>query len=128
VLEGVALEYGVYLEVLRGLYPDLRSTEVRVTGGGGRSALWNRIKADVLGLPVAPVARTEGAPLGSALLAGFGAGLFPSLDRAARDWIQPGGAVQPEAGAQALALKRMRQYTAALEALNRWALDRQAES
>lgn len=128
VLEGVALEYGVYLEVLRGLYPGFRSTEVRVTGGGGRSALWNRIKANVLGLPVAPVARTEGAPLGSALLAGFGAGLFPSLDQAARQWVQPGEAVRPEPGAAELTAKRMRQYTAALETLNRWALDRQATS
>jgi xylulokinase len=121
VLEGVALEYGVYLEILQSLYPGFRSTEVRVTGGGGRSALWNRVKADVLGLPVAPVARTEGAPLGSALLAGFGAGLFASLDQAAREWVRPGEAVAPEEGSQKLVPERMRRYAAALEALNRWA-------
>jgi len=121
VLEGVALEYGVYLQILQALYPGFRSTEVRVTGGGGRSRLWNRIKADLLGLPVAPVARTEGAPLGVALLAGFGAGLFPSLDEAARSWVQPGEAVRADPGRRELAGVRMRKYTAALEALNRWA-------
>jgi xylulokinase len=120
----VALEYGVYLEILQALYPGLRSVEVRVTGGGGRSRLWNRVKADVLGLPVAPVARTEGAPLGSALLAGFGSGLFPSLDQAARSWVQPGDAVRPAAGVRELVGSRMRKYTAALEALNRWAAER----
>jgi xylulokinase len=124
VLEGVALEYGVYLGILQGLYPGFRSTEVRVTGGGGRSHLWNRVKADVLGLPVAPVARAEGAPLGAALLAGFGAGLFPSLDQAARAWVKPGEAVRPAAGARELAGSRMRRYVAALEALNRWAAQR----
>jgi xylulokinase len=124
VLEGVALEYGVYLEILQALYPGFRSSEVRVTGGGGKSRLWNRIKADVLGLPAAPVARTEGAPLGVALLAGFGAGLFPSLDQAARSWVQPGEAVRPDPGLRELVGSRMRKYTAALEALNRWAVSR----
>ncbi len=124
VLEGVALEYGVYLAILQELYPGFRSTEVRVTGGGGRSALWNRVKADVLSLPVAPVARTEGAPLGAALLAGYGAGLFASLDQAAKTWVEPGEAVRPDAGLEKLVGSRMRQYIAALEALNRWATDR----
>ena len=122
VLEAVALEYGVYLDILRKLYPGFLSAEVRVTGGGGRSALWNRIKADTLGLPVAPVARTEGAPLGAALLAGFGSGLFASLDQAAKSWVLPGEAVLPETGRQELVGRRMRQYTAALETLNRWAV------
>ena len=124
VLEGVALEYGVYLEILQELYPGFRSSEVRVTGGGGRSSLWNRVKADVLGLPVAPVARAEGAPLGGALLAGYGAGLFPSLDQAAKTWVRPGEAVRPDTRLRELVGSRMRQYTAALGALNRWAVER----
>jgi xylulokinase len=122
VLEGVALEYGLYLQGLNKLYPGFRSSEVRITGGGGRNALWNRMKADVLGLPVVRLTRTEGAPLGAALLAGFGAGLFPSLDEAARAWVQRGEPVEPDEERRGLARKRMQRYTAALAALNRWAV------
>jgi xylulokinase len=37
--------------------------------------LWDRIKADVLGVPVVVPSVTEGALLGGAMLAGAGAGL-----------------------------------------------------
>jgi xylulokinase len=118
VLEGVALEYALYLQILRKLDPGFRSSEVRVTGGGGRNALWNRIKADVLGIPVRVLARGEGAPLGAALVAGFGAGLFSSLDDAAAAWISAGEAVEPDPGRRKLADARIARYQEALQALN----------
>ena len=71
LLEGVALEYAIYRQVLLRLHSNLRLAEVRVTGGGEKSALWNQLKADALGTPVVQINRTEGAPLGSALLAGY---------------------------------------------------------
>jgi xylulokinase len=76
MLESVAYEYAIYLEIARersGVGP-LR--EVRVVGGGARSDLWNQIKCDVLGVPYARLNRTEAAALGSALLAGFAVGVF----------------------------------------------------
>ena len=42
VLEGVALEYAVYRDVLTELATDMKLREVRVTGGGEKSALWNQ--------------------------------------------------------------------------------------
>ena len=55
VLEGVALEYGLYKRVLQQTYPTLALKEIRVTGGGAKSATWNGIKSAVLGLPVATI-------------------------------------------------------------------------
>jgi hypothetical protein len=84
MLESVAYEYAIYLEIARersGVGP-LR--EVRVVGGGARSDLWNQIKCDVLGVPYARLKRTEAAALGSALLAGFAVGVF-------RDWQEAAG-------------------------------------
>ena len=84
MLESVAYEYAIYLEIARersGVGP-LR--EVRVVGGGARSDLWNQIKCDVLGVPYARLNRTEAAALGSALLAGFAVGVF-------RDWQEAAG-------------------------------------
>ena len=96
MLEGVALEYAIYQDVLHDLFPDLRIKELRITGGGEKSRLWNQIKADVLQTRVRRVSRAEGAPLGAALVAGFGVGLFNSLPAAARRWVEIGEAVRPK--------------------------------
>ena len=53
--------------------------EVRSVGGGARSALWNQIKADVLGLPIKVPSASVGAPFGDAILAGMGLGLHPDI-------------------------------------------------
>jgi xylulokinase len=62
----------------------LPGTELRVVGGGARSALWLQTKADVCGLPVRPVLGPEPTALGGAMLAAVGAGMFPDAGMAAR--------------------------------------------
>lgn len=76
VLESVAYEYAIYLSIARELVPETAFAEVRVVGGGARSAFWNQIKADVLQLSYVRLNRTEAAALGSAILAGYGVGVF----------------------------------------------------
>jgi xylulokinase len=120
MLEAVALEYRIYQQVARELYPELRLTELRVTGGGEKSELWNRIKADVLQLPVVQIAHPEGAPLGAALLAGFGVGVFPDLDRAARKWIATGRRTAPDRKHARHYARRFDRYQELLELLNHW--------
>ena len=56
--------------------------ELRVMGGGAHSPLWNQIKADVTGLPVAVPATTETTAVGAALLALVGCGASASLAEA----------------------------------------------
>jgi xylulokinase len=79
ILESVAYEYAYYLGILRDLLPDLRLIEARVIGGGARSALWNQIKADVLGVPFQRLQGSEFGTWGCALIAGKAAGLFDDL-------------------------------------------------
>ncbi len=117
VLEGVALEYCVYRDVLQELNPELKLRELRITGGGEKSAVWSQIKADALGMTVVQISRPEGAPLGAALLAGFGVGLFRSLDSAAGDWIQTGRAVRPDRKQAAHYQARLVRYRRLLEVL-----------
>ena len=121
MLEGVALEYCIYRDVLQSLNPQLRIREIRVTGGGEKSELWNQMKADALGARVVQVRRREGAPLGAALLAGFGVGLFKSLDTAATQWIERGNVVRPNRSLAEHYQGRLRQYMKLLELLNLWA-------
>jgi xylulokinase len=79
MLESVAFEYAYYLKILREQIPALKILEARVVGGGARSAIWNEIKSNVLGVPYQRLARSEFGTWGSALVAGHAAGLFRDL-------------------------------------------------
>jgi xylulokinase len=85
MLESVAFEYRFYLRVLRELAPGQPNMAARVIGGGARSAGWNQLKADVLGVPYQRLRRQEFATWGSALIAGHAVGQFPNLAEAAAD-------------------------------------------
>lgn len=117
-LEGVALEYAVYKRGLLTLYEGLKIKELRVTGGGEQSTLWNQLKADAMQTPMRRVARSEGAPLGAAMLAGYGVGLLRSLPLAARQWITLGEATRPQRTLAKLYAERVARYEALLEHLN----------
>ena len=64
-------------------------------GGGGKSPLWRQMLADVFGLPVATTVNTEGPALGVAILAGVGAGLYPSVEAACNAMIKQNPAQMP---------------------------------
>jgi xylulokinase len=121
VLEGVALEYCIYRDVLQSVNPELSIREVRVTGGGEKSELWNQIKADALRIPVLRIDRQEGAPLGVAMLAGYGVGLFKKLEAAAARWICRGHVTRPSRKLAAHYRQRLARYAGLLEHLDQWA-------
>ena len=91
ILESVAFEYAYYLSILHQYIPDLALSEARVIGGGARSALWNQIKADVLGVPFQRLHRSEFGTWGSAMIAGKAVGLFGDLAETATVHAQPEG-------------------------------------
>ncbi len=62
--------------------------EIRVVGGGARSPLWLRIKADVTGFPVRPVEGDAATSAGAAMLAGVAAGNFRDLAEAAEATVR----------------------------------------
>jgi xylulokinase len=121
LLEGVALEYCIYLQVLRTLNPELAIHEIRVTGGGERSAVWNQLKADALQVEVVQVTRPEGAPLGAAILAGWGVGLFDNLQSTADRWVQTGNRFPPRSEWAAHFQQRVARYRTLIDRLNDWA-------
>jgi xylulokinase len=69
VIEGVTLglAYGLRRFKELGIAPE----EIRLTGGGSKSAVWRQIAADVLGLPTVALQVTEGAALGAAIHAAW---------------------------------------------------------
>ena len=64
-MEGVTLGLNYGLNRLRAL--GLAPSEIRLTGGGSRSAVWRQIAADVFNCPVVCPANEEGAAYGAAL-------------------------------------------------------------
>jgi xylulokinase len=77
VLEGTAFALLHNIEIARSI--GLPVDEIRSIGGGTKNGLWNQIKADVLGIPVAILKESIGAPIGSAFIAGLGLGLYPDI-------------------------------------------------
>jgi xylulokinase len=80
VMEGVAYSLRDCLDVMTSL--GVTASEVRVAGGGAKSALWRQILADVLEKPIATLGLDEGPAYGAALLAGVGTGIWSSVDQA----------------------------------------------
>ncbi|MDH2442931.1 FGGY-family carbohydrate kinase [Amnibacterium sp. CER49] len=83
-LEGVA--YALYhsFTVLQRTGLEVRQPLV-FNEGGARSEVWRRVITDVFGMPSALLQQRIGAPLGDALLAGIGTGVFDGFDVARRN-------------------------------------------
>ena len=92
-LEGVAFGVRARLETLE--RASTKATELRVSGGGARIALWNQIKADVTGTPVVCVPGDSTAA-GAAMLAGLGAGVYQDVAQAVAAAYRPGPVAEPD--------------------------------
>jgi xylulokinase len=117
VLEGVAFSMRDCFELFAGAGLP-RANQVRIAGGGAKSALWRRIIASVLKVEIVTVNSTEGAAFGAALLAGVGDGAWPDVgsacdaaiaitgrDAAVADWVATYDASYPRYRSLYAALK-----------------------
>jgi len=95
VLEGVAFGLRDNLDLLMrsGIR---RPTAIRISGGGAKSALWQRIVSDVLKTPLVTLDAGEGAATGAAMLAGIGADIWPDPASAVRDCVRLQDEIRPD--------------------------------
>jgi xylulokinase len=100
MLEGIAYEYAAWGEQVRG--SGQRLLEARALGGGASSALWNGIKADVLGIDWVPTVRQECGVLADALIAAAATGHVADIAATAQAWQQTGAPVRPDPDRYAL--------------------------
>jgi xylulokinase len=101
VLEGISYGLADSLALMRGAAPPVALDELRLTGGGARSAVWRQMLADVFGVEVAVTNSTEGAAFGAAVLAGVGAGVFGSVADAADALVRVVERTAPDPAASA---------------------------
>ncbi len=81
VMEGVAFEVKKNIKIFASL--GLNPADLRITGGGSRSDLWNQIMADVLGMQCGRGDLEESTAVGASILAAYGAGEYSDLAKAA---------------------------------------------
>jgi xylulokinase len=95
VLEGVAFGLRDSMELVKGAgLGEIK--QIRVSGGGAKSALWRQILADVIGSELVTVNTTEGGAFGAALLAAVGAGVWTTVPEACRATIKVVSATSPQ--------------------------------
>lgn len=61
--------------------------EIRVLGGGSKSAVWNQIKADITGKVIWETEYSDAACLGVAIVSGVSVGLFNDLEKAVNEMV-----------------------------------------
>jgi xylulokinase len=86
ILEGVAFSLKDTFSIFQEMNVPVKS--IRLGGGGARSALWRQIQADVYGHDLEIVEAEEGAAYGAAILAGVGAGVWPTVDAACQSVVR----------------------------------------
>jgi xylulokinase len=94
VMEGVAYGLRDSLELLRelGVEPEVG----RLAGGGARSALWTRIVASALDLPLEHTATEAGSAFGAAMLAGVRSGAFLDAADAVERCVRVRERIEPD--------------------------------
>ena len=99
VLEGVTYSLRDGMRLMQSL--GVPTTDIRATGGGGKSAFWRQLQADIYGAPVSTLAAEEGPAYGAALLAAVGTGHFRDVNDAVQHCVRVVTTVQPNATAVA---------------------------
>lgn len=94
LLEAIACDFANSLEQLR--RRGIGARLVRATGGGSKNAWLMQLIADVTGVPVEVVAQDEPGAFGAAILAGVGAGLYPSVSAAVADLVTVARRFEPD--------------------------------
>jgi xylulokinase len=107
ILEGSTLHLKHRVESLRPA--GIRIDEYRPVGGGSRSDVWVQTCADVMGRPFVRPRVTEAGMMGAAILAGVGAGTFPSFEAGIEAMVRLERAFEPDPTRQRLYEHRFEQ-------------------
>lgn len=108
VMEGVVYSLRDCLEIIREM--GVNVSEIRASGGGGKSRLWRQMQADVFGTDIITIQSDETPALGAALLAGVGAGIYKDVVQACDAVIKVKSVQHSDAELYAIYLKFYKLY------------------
>ena len=118
VLEGVAFALRNCLELARSCGIAVRASSV--CGGGARSALWQKIMANVLNVELSTLKTEQGPAYGAAMLAMVACGEYADVASAAAAIVSKRPSVAPEKGLAAAYNERYKKFRALYPALKKW--------
>ena len=93
-MEGIILEMRDIYETMR--KANINFEELIITGGAAKSPVWRQIMADILGTRMKRLAVSDATVLGAAILGGYGAGLFSSVQEGAELLVKYKDIVEPD--------------------------------
>jgi len=93
IMEGVTFSLKDCLEIITEMGVEV--SEIRASGGGGKSNIWRQMQADVFGKSICRISSDEGPALGVAILAGVGAGIYKSVPEACQEVIKVKDSLSP---------------------------------
>lgn len=94
-LEGITLEQK---DIINSLSTENVSFQyVRIVGGATKSKIWNQMQADIYNLPCETLVVTDAAVLGAAICAGYGTGIFDSIEDAVTQMVKVADRYEPNA-------------------------------
>ena len=108
VLEGATFAMNDAVTVLRA--QGIHIPQIRLSGGGARSAFWRQLQADVYGTDCVTINTEEGAAYGVALLAMVGTGRFKHIREACEACITVTRTIKADAKAKKLYAAYYDQY------------------
>jgi xylulokinase len=116
VYEGLCYELRILLEAVENSV-DVHAPALNTVGGGAKNSVWQRIKADVLGIPVNVPDVKDATSQGAALIAGVGAGVYPNFTEASRATFRPLHRFEPHPEAHRFYEKRFSLYAKLYDSL-----------
>lgn len=109
VAEGVAFIHKYHVDFLKNA--GLPLSTIRLTGGIAKSKVWNQIFANVLQVPIVGVDCEETGALGSAIVAGIGAGVYKNYEEAFRKAVRVKETVLPDESTYPVYEKRFKEWS-----------------
>lgn len=94
VLEGVIFGLRDSFEIAKAL--GLHPGTTKICGGGAKSALWKKMAANILGIPVEVPENDQGPALGGAMLAAVAAGTFKNVFEASEKIVRVSEVIEPD--------------------------------
>jgi len=109
VMEGATFAMNDVVTLLRE-DQGMRIRQIRLSGGGARSAFWRQMQADIYGTACATINTEEGPAYGAALLASVGAGEYGHIRQAVKAGISITRTIKPITANKRLYAKYYAQY------------------
>ncbi len=93
ILEAVIYEQKISIDIFEKYGVDIK--EIRAVGGGSKSRLWLQIRSDILGKTVFTLQTEEASCLGTAILASYALGHYPSIENGAEKMVKIKDRIEP---------------------------------